>query len=121
MRASTVLFHFTVWCASLASVYSILAVGVDLDVALASLPEPLAALGDSIGSGAGAASAAGAAGRLTATLAIVEAIGPARLALTVTATPGVSRVARRVQAVRDAEAWVQQRWEQFREKDDRDR
>lgn len=51
------------------------------------------------------------AGRVTATLAIVEAIGPARLALTIAATPSVSEVARQYESVRDLEAWVERRWD----------
>ena len=40
-------------------------------------------------------------GKAAATLAVVEAVGPARLALTVAATPKVSEKAREYQVVRD--------------------
>jgi len=93
-----VVFHFSVWITSLASVYALLTLG---------LADSLAAI---LNSGA-LGDAAGFAGRATATLGIVEAIGPARLALTVAATPKVSEKARQYAAVRDAEAWVSQKVE----------
>ena len=77
-------FHFTVWATCLATVYSALTFGVSPE----SLPEFLQPDAD------GGAAAAGALGRVAATLGVVEAIGPARLALTVAATPKVSRRAR---------------------------
>ena len=89
-------FHFTVWATCLATVYSALTFGVSPE----SLPEFLQPDAD------GGAAAAGALGRVAATLGVVEAIGPARLALTVAATPKVSEVARQYSAVREAEAVV---------------
>ncbi len=101
--ALAVVFHFSVWCTSLASVYALLTLG---------LADSLAGVLGRLGLGTGAlGDAAGMAGRATATLGIVEAIGPARLALTVAATPKVSERARQYAAVRDAEAWVQARVE----------
>ena len=93
------LFHFSVWVTSLASVYALLTFGLDVD---ALLPEWLAGPDEAE---AGAA-AAGVAGRIAATLAVVEGIGPLRLALTVAATPKVSVAAREYQAVRDLEEWA---------------
>jgi len=97
-----VAFHFSVWITSLASVYALLTLG---------LSESLAGLLGQMGFAAagGMGDAAGVAGRVTATLGIVEAIGPARLALTVAATPRVSERARQYAVVRDAESWVQLR------------
>lgn len=92
-------FHFSVWVTSLASVYALLTLGLadSLTGLLSNFGgEEAGALGD----------AAGFAGRATATLGIVEAIGPARVALTIAATPKVSEKAREYEAVRDAEAWV---------------
>ena len=92
-------FHFSVWCTSLATVYALLTLG---------LADSLAGVLSRLGLEGGALNgAAGLAGRATATFGIVEAIGPARLALTVAATPKVSERARQYAAVRDAEAWVQ--------------
>lgn len=92
-------FHFSVWCTSLATVYALLTLG---------LADSLAGVLGRLGLDGGALNgAAGLAGRATATFGIVEAIGPARLALTVAATPKVSERARQYAAVRDAEAWVQ--------------
>lgn len=73
-------FHFTVWVSCLAVVYALLAGNVDISWVLERLP------------GAGALGDAGeAAGRAGATLAIVEAVGPLRLALTVAATPRIAK------------------------------
>jgi hypothetical protein len=76
-------FHFTVWLLTVATVFT--AVSVTGGSLLASLPSwfPLDAE-----AGAGA-------GKVAITFGIVEAIGPARLALTVAATPTVSGVLRR--------------------------
>lgn len=77
-------FHFSVWVSSLVLVYAALAVaGSDV---LAMLPVSL---------GAGASM-----GQLAATLGIVEAVGPARLALTIAATPAVSKAVRGVPILR---------------------
>lgn len=97
-----VMFHFSVWVLSLTSVFTLLSTGVDLDALLASVPLfSEAAEGGSEGGGA-----VGVAGRAAATLAIVEAVGPIRLALTVAVTPRISGAARQIEAVRDAEAMV---------------
>ena len=45
---------------------------------------------------------------MTAALTVTEVLGPARLALTVAATPKVSVIARQSEAVREAEAWATQ-------------
>ena len=94
------LFHFTVWVASLTTVYTVLSLG----------PDALSFLDEALGN-EGGGNMAGAAGRFAATLALVEAIGPARLALTVAATPKVSQVLREYEAVRDAEEWALRRWD----------
>lgn len=78
-------FHFSVWLSSLAVVYSVLTVsGSDL---ITLLP----------GNIEGATTKAG---QLAAALGIVEAIGPARLALTIAATPMVSKAVRGVPVLR---------------------
>ena len=95
------LFHFSVWVTCLTSVFALLSFGLDIDALLPDwlLPED-------------AAAGAGFAGRAAATLAVVEGIGPARMALTVAATPKVSERARQYQLVRDIEAWATGAWEQ---------
>ena len=98
------LFHFTVWITCLASVFALLSFGLDVD---SLLPDWLT----SGGAEEGASAAAGAAGRAAATLAVVEAIGPARLALTVAATPKVSERARQFKVVRDVEEAAMGAWE----------
>ena len=101
------LFHFTVWITSLASVFALLSFGVDIDEVL---PEWL--LPGDAGDGAdGAAGASLFAARTAATLAVVEAVGPARLALTVAATPKVSERAREYQVVRDFEELATGAWD----------
>ena len=54
----------------------------------------------------GFAAATGSLGTLAVTLGLVEAIGPARLALTVAATPAISERARKYEIVRDTEARI---------------
>uniref|UniRef100_A0A7S0QAA0 DUF1279 domain-containing protein n=1 Tax=Coccolithus braarudii TaxID=221442 RepID=A0A7S0QAA0_9EUKA len=77
-------FHFSVWLSSVVLVYSVLSVaGADL---LSMLP--------------GNIEAGASMGKLAATVGIVEAIGPARIALTIAATPTVSKMARGVPVVR---------------------
>ena len=93
------LFHFTVWVISLASVYTVLSTGLDID----------SLLPDWIMSDDGTA-AAGVAGRAAVTVGVVEAIGPARIALTVAATPSVSKKAREFAIVRDFEALAAKAW-----------
>ena len=101
-------FHFTVWCLSVTVIYTLIStVGIDTS----HFPESLGFLAQALNGEEGAESAAGFAGRASATLALVEVIGPPRLALTVAATPKVSEYARRFKAVQSAEAWVLQRWE----------
>ena len=96
------LFHFSVWITCLTSVFALLSFGLDID---GLLPDWL------LGTDAdGATEAAGAAGRIAATLAVVEGIGPARMALTVAATPKVSEKARQYQLVRDIEAFAEDAW-----------
>lgn len=89
------LFHFSVWITSLALVYSALSLGGDVDLSMIPfLPTTDATAG------------AGVLGRVAVTLGVVEAIGPARLALTIAATPAVSERARRIESVREAEQRV---------------
>ena len=93
------LFHFSVWVSCLTAVFALFSFGLDVNSVL---PEWLRASGEADAAG----SAAGLAGKAVATLAVVEAVGPARLALTVAATPRVSERARTFKAVRDLEAAV---------------
>jgi len=73
-------FHFTVWLLTVSTVFAAVSLaGSDL---LAHLPSWLPV---DAGAGAGAG-----AGKIAVTLGVVEVIGPARLALTVAATPTVS-------------------------------
>ena len=83
--------------------------GLDVD---GLLPDWLVGVGE--GSDADdAATAAGFAGKAAATLAVVEAIGPARLALTVAATPRVSERAREFELVRGIEAFALSAWQRI--------
>ena len=92
------LFHFTVWITSLTTVFLLFNFGLDID---GLLPDWLMS-GEAAAEGAeGATAALGMGGKAAATLAVVEAVGPARLALTVAATPKVSEKAREYQVVRD--------------------
>jgi len=119
------LFHFTVWISSVAAVFTLLSSGLSLDhlpflgetgnadilglIPGADSGTAFEGTAEAVSSHAAPASAASAAavssaaGRLGATLAIVEVVGPLRLALTVAATPAVSRVARRYAFIRDVE------------------
>ena len=97
-------FHFTVWGCSLAAVYAALSTGLDAD----HLPDFLGFLASEDGA---LGDAAGFAGRATATLGIVEAVGPARLALTVACTPRVSTYARQYAGVRRAEETAARAWD----------
>ena len=90
-------------CAARATVFALFSSGLDVD---GLLPDWLS--GDAGGEGA---AAAGFAGKAAATLAVVEAIGPARLALTVAATPKVSERARQFKVVRDVEEAAMGAWE----------
>jgi len=80
-----ILFHFSVWITSLAAVYA----GVSL-----AGPEVLSGLPDWIPGEAQSG------GQLAVALGVVEVVGPARLALTVAATPAISRQARRIPLAR---------------------
>mmetsp|Transcript_68484 Transcript_68484/g.107936 ORF Transcript_68484/g.107936 Transcript_68484/m.107936 type:complete len:267 (-) Transcript_68484:53-853(-) len=94
-------FHFSVWITCLATVYALLSFGLDLSVIFAKL-------------GIESAESAGFAGRITATLGLVEVIGPARVALTAAATPTVSKWARKIKAIRDLEQFLQTKWDELR-------
>jgi len=97
-------FHFSVWATTLTLAYTALASGLDLNsISLFAAQDiPLADVDAS--ELTAAADAAGFIGRMTAALTLTEVIGPARLALTVAATPKVSEIARKSEAVREAEA-----------------
>ena len=102
-----ILFHFSVWVTSLLTVYTLLGVGLSAE----GLPEWLSFLSSQASDADGAGAAAGVGARVASTLGVVEAIGPARLALTVTATPAVSERAREFAVVRDVEAWAERTWD----------
>jgi hypothetical protein len=91
-------FHFTVWVTCLGSVYALLAFGLPL-------PEWV------VGPADGTVAAAGAAGRVAATLGIVEVVGPARIALTIAVTPRISARAREFAFVRNLEALCAKAWD----------
>lgn len=94
------LFHFTVWVTTITTVYGVLSSGLDVS---SLLPAEL--------TGGAAAEMGAAAGTAAATFAIVEGpLGPPRLALTITATPAVSRKARQFKVVRDVEAFALNAW-----------
>ena len=98
-------FHFTVWITSIITVYTLLSFDFE------GLPEWLSFLNAEEADADGVGSAAGFGARIATTLGIVEAVGPARLALTVTATPKVSERAREFAVVRDVEAWAERTWQ----------
>lgn len=96
------IFHFTVWISTLSLTYTVLSVAGVSNV-VSSVPMLAGLLG---GEGGDAAAATGSMATLGVTLGFVEAIGPARLALTVAATPAVSERAREFELVRDTEARI---------------
>ena len=98
-------FHYFIFFTTWAALYGILSFEV---VDLASLPPDVSsALASWAGSGAGedgnVATGLETTGRAGASFAILEVIGPARLALDVVATPPLARALRRFRWVRDAE------------------
>mmetsp|Transcript_118714 Transcript_118714/g.335809 ORF Transcript_118714/g.335809 Transcript_118714/m.335809 type:complete len:220 (+) Transcript_118714:77-736(+) len=95
---TAVTFHFFVWASCIVVVYTTLSLGVDISTLVRQLPE---ALRDKIG---GEGSFSGDLGSAAATLAVVEVLGPARLALTISAAPAASKVARRLMWFRNTEA-----------------
>lgn len=98
------LFHFTVWISTIGLTYSALSV-VGTDQLVESIPFLAGAAGD----GADGAGAASSLGKIAVTLGLVEAIGPARLALTIGATPLISERARQYEFVRSTEALIMER------------
>eukprot|EP00613_Pedinella_sp_CCMP2098_P005094 CAMPEP_0171594716 /NCGR_PEP_ID=MMETSP0990-20121206/866_1 /TAXON_ID=483369 /ORGANISM="non described non described, Strain CCMP2098" /LENGTH=173 /DNA_ID=CAMNT_0012155481 /DNA_START=67 /DNA_END=588 /DNA_ORIENTATION=- len=109
------LFHFTVWSSCLTIVFSLLSAGVDLShlPAFLSFLSPTSSSGEDLStvvlSNSDIASTSAKAilmGRLGATIAIVEVVGPLRIALTVAVTPPLSNFARKFAMVRSAEATV---------------
>ena len=92
------LFHFSVWVASIAATYSMLNVADT-----STLPEAVKSFLPSAEIGAGAGLA-----KIAATLALVEAVGPFRIALTVAVTPSVSKVMRKFAFVRATESTILQ-------------
>jgi hypothetical protein len=97
-----VMFHFTVWISTLTLTYTALSV-----VGVASIANSVPMLAGLLGGeGGDAAAATGSMATLGVTLGLVEAIGPARLALTVAATPAISERAREFELVRDTEARI---------------
>jgi hypothetical protein len=112
-------FHFTVWVLCLVSVYSLFSFGLDIS----SLPEPISRfLASKEAVDEGATGVASMMGRLGATLAVVEVVGPFRIALTMAATPAVSGVARKVALVRQVEetinGWISAAKAKFRSSKD---
>ena len=96
------IFHLTVWISTLSLTYTVLSVAGIANI-VSSVPMLAGLLG---GEGGDAAAATGTMATLGVTLGFVEAIGPARLALTVAATPAVSARAREFELVRDTEARI---------------
>jgi len=110
-------FHFTVWISCVALVFTALSFGFNLDglpfigsevqVMETTADAVLDITADAIGTSAAAAeSGASLAAKVGATLAIVEVVGPLRLALTVAVTPAVSKVVRQFAVVRATEAKI---------------
>lgn len=88
------LFHFTVWCATIALAVSALSLaGSESLSSIPMVPAELL-LADQPGGGLG---------RAAIVLGLVEVTGPPRLALTVAVTPAISGKAREFAVVRDAE------------------
>ena len=88
------LFHFSVWASCLATGFAALSV-VDAAAVVESLPDALRdRLPEDVAQGAGAASGGLLVVKAQLVLALTEVVGPARLALTVAATPAVSKTAR---------------------------
>ena len=89
------LFHFSVWCTTIAGTFAALSLvsPSDLLSGIPMLPADLLATDQP----------AGGLGRAAVVLALVEVTGPARLALTVAATPSISTKAREIPLVRDVE------------------
>ena len=96
------IFHLTVWISTLSLTYTVLSVAGVANI-VSSVPMLAGLLG---GEGGDAAAATGSMATFGVTLGFVEAIGPARLALTVAATPAVSERAREFELVRDTEARI---------------
>eukprot|EP00929_Paragymnodinium_shiwhaense_P015291 TRINITY_DN123362_c0_g1_i1.p1 TRINITY_DN123362_c0_g1~~TRINITY_DN123362_c0_g1_i1.p1 ORF type:complete len:261 (+),score=48.81 TRINITY_DN123362_c0_g1_i1:76-783(+) len=84
-----VVFHFLVWVTCLGSVYALLSV-YGIDAVIRQLPEFV----QEKLSGEGGSGSAGGLGAAAVTVALVEAVGPARFALTVASAPTVSKVVR---------------------------
>lgn len=92
-------FHFTVWVATLSTVFLALSVG-DPAALLALLPSFIR---DAVAEDNGSLDAAA---KLPVALALCEVVGPARLALTLAATPPLSERARRNDAFVRVEAAI---------------
>ena len=92
-------FHFTVWVATLSTVFLALSVG-DPAALLARLPSFIR---DAVAEDNGSLDAAA---KLPVALALCEVVGPARLALTLAATPPLSERARRNDAFVRVEAAI---------------
>mmetsp|Transcript_60201 Transcript_60201/g.136111 ORF Transcript_60201/g.136111 Transcript_60201/m.136111 type:complete len:228 (-) Transcript_60201:226-909(-) len=110
-------FHFTVWATCTAMVFTAISLGFDLESLpfFGATPDVIIeTTADMLGTAVAASepiSESAAVGtsvlaRIGATLAIVELVGPFRLALTVAVTPRVSEAARKFRVVRSAEAKV---------------
>lgn len=93
------LFHFSVWSTALVATFSALTLLPSSEIVsfLSSFPTEIAQRADM---------ATGTVGRIALTLALVEVIGPARLALTVAVTPVISERVRRIAVVRRLEERV---------------
>lgn len=96
-----VLTHFSGWVVSMTLFYSLLSAGVDLKTLISLLPADIKDHVD----------LAGAAGlvRLQLSWLATEALGPARLGLTLAITPEISRYMRQYQPTRNLEAFLVRR------------
>jgi hypothetical protein len=95
-----IMFHFSIWVSCVAVVFSALSAGFDISALTTffSIDAPAVPEADDT------AQALGETAKAATTLGLVEITSPARLALTVAATPRISPFARRFAVVRQAEA-----------------
>eukprot|EP00617_Octactis_speculum_P001400 CAMPEP_0185775528 /NCGR_PEP_ID=MMETSP1174-20130828/82367_1 /TAXON_ID=35687 /ORGANISM="Dictyocha speculum, Strain CCMP1381" /LENGTH=169 /DNA_ID=CAMNT_0028463143 /DNA_START=116 /DNA_END=625 /DNA_ORIENTATION=+ len=91
-----VAFHFSVWVSCITVVYTLLTLGMDEKISALFSTDDLSVFGFDL-------KAAGSVGELGLTMALVEAVGPLRLGLTLAATPSISRYARQFEWVQETE------------------